>query len=44
MVMVWILSLCAFNAPTAARAVSQAFNFFNLQMMVLAGNAFYQGQ
>ena len=34
MVMVCTLSLCAFNALTAARAVSSAFKFFNLQMMV----------
>ena len=34
MVMVWTLALYAFNTLTAARAVSSAFKFFNLQMMV----------
>ena len=34
MVMVCTLALCAFNALTAARAVSSAFKLSNLQMMV----------
>ena len=34
MVTVCTLSLCAFNALTAVRAVSSALRFFNLQMMV----------
>ena len=34
MVMVWTLALCASNALTAARTVSSALRFFNLQMMV----------
>ena len=34
MVMVWTLALYAFNTLMAARAVSSAFKFFNLQMMV----------
>ena len=34
MVTVCTLSLCAFNALTAARAVPSALRFFNLQMMV----------
>ena len=34
MVMVWTLALYALNTLMAARAVSSAFKFFNLQMMV----------